>query len=99
MQLETTTETVSVEYVKGLLAKLDQLIEHATFDQKKALLRMVIKRITLENKRIKDIELQFDEKVIQHFFDDDPSAQAVEGSFNMPKSRSKRRFVSITLII
>jgi len=88
-----------VEYVKGLLAKLDQLIEHATFDQKKALLRMVIKRITLENKRIKDIELQFDERVIQHFFEDDTSAKTAEGSFRMPKSRSKRRFVSIRLII
>jgi site-specific DNA recombinase len=99
LQLETTTEQVSADYVKGLLTKLDQLMKNAEFDKKKALLRMVIKRITLENKRIKDIELQFDEKAIQHFFEVDPSAQAVEGSFNAQKSRSKRRFVSITLII
>jgi site-specific DNA recombinase len=71
LKLETTTETVSADHVKALLIKLDQLMENAEFDKKKALLRMVIKRITLENKRIKDIELQFDEKAIQNFFEFD----------------------------
>ena len=83
---------ISLEQVRGLLEKLDGVLEHSTPEQQKAMLHLVIREITLVEIRKKGgKELTKDRKIatismtlgdeLQAFLQQDPSTVvAVEGS-------------------
>lgn len=84
---EDHSQTVSFETVRSLIARFDQLLENSLFDQRKALMHLIIKKITVtSDKKIDKIELVFDEMTKQHFLRSAASAaQAVEGAFSLDK--------------
>jgi Ogr/Delta-like zinc finger. len=52
---------VDYEYVRAILGQLDQILGKAPTEQIKSLLHLVIKQISVKNRKIETIELNFDE--------------------------------------
>lgn len=77
------SQTVSFETVRSMISRFDLLLEHSPFDQRKALMHLIINKITVTSeKKIDKIELVFDEMTEQHFLSLAPSAAStVEGAF------------------
>ncbi|WP_188066565.1 hypothetical protein [Brevibacillus brevis] len=77
---EDNSSPVSYERVYALISQFDKLIDGTTFEQRKMLLHMVIKKITLNKQRkIENIELIFDESTEKYFSTIDPSVNNAEG--------------------
>lgn len=68
-ELEIDSSTpVTFEMVKGVLCNFKQLIDRASDEQVKNLLRLIIREITLnEDREVDSIKLAFDEDVKKHF--------------------------------
>ncbi len=85
---EDNAEPVSYEVVRFLLQKFDKLLDTSSFDQRKMLMHLVIKQITIKDTRtIDQIEMNFDENTVHHFLTADPSATHAEGSFAVQMKR------------
>ncbi|MGU3471879.1 recombinase family protein [Paenibacillus sp. D51F] len=79
---EDNADPVSYEVVRSLLEKFDKLLATSSYDQRKMLMHLVIKQITIKDTRtIDQIEMNFDENTVHHFLAADPSATHAEGSF------------------
>ncbi|CAG7649679.1 hypothetical protein PAESOLCIP111_05922 [Paenibacillus solanacearum] len=74
---------VSYETVRSLIARLDHLLDASSTDQRKTLLHLIIKKITVDDHRqIDKIEMTFDETTEHHFLSQAPSAcTTAEGAF------------------
>lgn len=74
---------VTYEQVHSLIGRFEHLLRFSSFDQRKTLLHLIIRKITLNEKRQVDkIELVFDETTEQHFLSAAPSADSdAEGAF------------------
>ncbi|MFC4601971.1 recombinase family protein [Cohnella hongkongensis] len=72
LELELTdgnTSLVSFEQVRELIHGFNQIITTAPFEQRKTLMHLFIKRITVStSKKIESIELSFDENADSYFF-------------------------------
>lgn len=92
-------EPVSYELVRSLMERFDDLLRKSPFEQRKTLLHLIVKKITLEDKRrVKDVELIFTSDTENHFLSAAPSAeQMAKGAFPLsgkaPKLNHKLTFV------
>lgn len=79
---EDSSTPVTFEMVKGALSNFKQLIDRASDEQVKNLLRLVIREITLnEDRDVNSIKLAFDENVKEHFLKTKTKEnEAIEGS-------------------
>lgn len=92
---EGTTSHVSFEQVRDLIERFDQILTAAPFAQRKTLLHLFVKRITVNSKKqIETIELSFDENV-DSFFSSSPVAAA--GDSFQRKQAQKREKIEITI--
>lgn len=81
---EDHAEPVSYEVVRSLLVKFDKLLDSSSFDQRKTLMHLVIKQITIkDSKSIDQIDMNFDENTVHHFLNTDPSVNHTEGSLSV----------------
>ncbi len=93
---EDNTSPVSFELVHGLIHGFHQVLTAAPFEQRKTLLHLFIKRITMNtSKKIETIELSFDENV-DSYFSDSPVAAAAGESIR-PKQARKREKIEIAI--
>lgn len=91
---EGNSSPVSFEQVRELIQGFNQLLSTAPFEQRKTLLHLFIKRITVNtSKEIESIELSFDENA-DSYFSDSPVAVAAVDSFR-PKQAGKREKIEI----
>ncbi|MNC43736.1 hypothetical protein D3C75_926110 [compost metagenome] len=76
-------EPVSYELALSLMSRFDALLRHSPFPQRKTLLHLIVKRITLDDrKRVDSVELAFNEETEKHFLSVAPSAEPIaEGAF------------------
>ncbi|MBE9913675.1 recombinase family protein [Paenibacillus donghaensis] len=99
LELELTegnTSPVVFEQVRELIHGFHQVLTAAPFEQRKTLLHLFIKRITMKtSKKIESIELSFDENV-DSYFSDSPVAAAARGSLR-PKQVMKREKIEIAI--
>lgn len=88
---EDNSSPVIFEQVRELIAGFHQVLTTAPFEQRKTLLHLFIKRITLDtSKKIEAIELSFDENV-DSYFSDSPVAVAAGDSFQRKQTRKRER--------
>ncbi|MNW43855.1 DNA-invertase hin [compost metagenome] len=93
---EGNTSPVVFEQVRELLHGFYQVLTAAPFEQRKTLLHLFIKRITMDtSKKIETIELSFDENV-DSYFSDSPVAVAAGDSL-WPKQVRKRGKIDIAI--
>ncbi|TCP52557.1 site-specific DNA recombinase [Tumebacillus sp. BK434] len=80
---------IAYSFVQSVLTQFDKLLRSAPPEQQKALLRLIIKKITIkkDRRKIESIELCFDEEVQTYFLGQAPSANA-GGAFRMPRKRA-----------
>lgn len=94
LELELTegnTSPVVFEQVRELIHGFHQALTVAPFEQRKTLLHLFIKRITMnESKMIETIELSFDENV-DSYFSDSPVAVAAGDSIQKKQARKRER--------
>lgn len=78
-------DPVSYELVRSLMTNFDALLRQSLFQQRKTLLHLIIKKITLdEKKRVSSVELAFNEDTEKHFLSQAPSVLlSAEGAFPM----------------
>lgn len=76
-------EPVSYELVRSLVGRFDTLLHRSPFPQRKTLMHLIVKRITLdERKRVGRVELAFNEETEKHFLSVASSAKlTAEGAF------------------
>ncbi|AIQ15195.1 hypothetical protein PDUR_27565 [Paenibacillus durus] len=76
-------EPVSFELVRSLVGRFDALLHRSPFPQRKTLVHLIVKRITLDDrKRVSNVELAFNEETEKHFLSVAPSAGPhAEGAF------------------
>ena len=76
-------EPVSYELVSSLVGRFDALLRRSPFPQRKTLMHLIVKKITLdERKRVGSVELAFNEETEKHFLSVAPSAEPhAEGAF------------------
>lgn len=76
-------EPVSYELVSSLVGRFDALLRRSPFPQRKTLMHLIVKKITLdERKRVGSVELAFNEETEKHFLSVAPSAEPLaEGAF------------------
>jgi len=92
---EGSTSPVVFEQVRELIRGFHQALTAAPFEQRKTLLHLFIKRITMNtSKKIETIELSFDENVDSYF--SAPVAVAAGESFR-PKQSQKREKIEIAI--
>ncbi|QNB46292.1 hypothetical protein BR63_08190 [Thermanaerosceptrum fracticalcis] len=69
------------------------MLRSAPPEQRKTLLHLVVKRISVNAEhKIDNVELTFDESLQKHFFELDPSAENEEGSFRYARKAPLRKF-------
>lgn len=74
-------QEVSLEIVRELLERQPEQLEKSSPEQRKAMLHLVVSKITLaEGSKIGNIALDFDDKLQKYFMQQDPSANAANGS-------------------
>ncbi|WP_258959308.1 hypothetical protein [Paenibacillus tyrfis] len=62
-------DPVSYELVRSLVGRFDSLLRRSPFPQRKTLTHLIVKRITLDDrKRVSNVELAFNEETEEHFF-------------------------------
>ncbi|WP_276356454.1 recombinase family protein [Cohnella caldifontis] len=92
---EGNTSPISFEQVRELIHGFNQVLTTAPFEQRKTLLHLFIKRITMNtSKKIETIELCFDENV-DSYFSSPPVAVTAE-SFQ-PRQPVKREKIEIAI--
>ncbi len=76
-------EPVPYELVRSLMERFDDLLRKSPFEQRKTLLHLIVKKITLDDKRrVKDVKLSFNSETEKHFLSAAPSADSIsEGAF------------------
>jgi site-specific DNA recombinase len=75
------------------MGRFDEVLRSAPPEQRKTLLHLVVKRITVNAQhKIDSVELNFNESVQKHFFELGPSAEKAEGSFRCAGNAPVRRF-------
>ncbi|AIW42392.1 recombinase family protein [Paenibacillus polymyxa] len=84
-------DPVSLELVHDLMAKFDALLHHSPFQQRKTLMHLIVKKITLDDKkRVCSVDLAFNEETQKHFLSLAPSAENMaEGAFPFSGKASK----------
>lgn len=92
-------EPVSYELVRSLVGRFDALLHRSPFPQRKTLMHLIVKKITLDDrKRVRSVELAFNEETEKHFLSVAPSADNMaEGAF--PFSGKAPCSVTISFII
>ncbi|MNW39545.1 DNA-invertase hin [compost metagenome] len=94
LELELTDDNSSpvvFEQVRELIHGFHQVLTAASFEQRKTLLHLFIKRITInESKKIETIELSFDENV-DSYFSDSPVAVTAGVSLQRKQARKRER--------
>jgi site-specific DNA recombinase len=93
-------EPISYELVRSLMERFDDLLQTSPFPQRKTLLHLIIKKITLDDKRrVQDVELSFNEETEKHFLDVAPSTeQSDEGAFPIHRKAPKlKQLLTITI--
>lgn len=99
LELELTEDNSSpvvFEQVRELIYGFHQVLIAAPFEQRKTLLHLFIKRITMNtSKKIESIELSFDENA-DSYFSDSPVAVAADDSLR-PKQVMEREKIEITI--
>lgn len=94
--MDDSASPVVFEQVRELIYGFHQVLTTAPFEQRKTLLHLFIKRITMDtNKKIETIELSFDENV-DSYFSNSPVAVAVENSL-WPRQARKRAKIEIAI--
>ena len=82
---------VVFEQVRELIHGFHEVLAAAPFEQRKTLLHLFIKRITMDtSKKIETIELSFDENV-DSYFSDSPVAITVGNSFQQKQPRKREK--------
>lgn len=81
-------EPVPYELVRSLMERFDDLLRKSPFEQRKTLLHLIVKKITLDDKRrVKDVELSFNSETEKHFLSAAPSADNIaEGALSLRKA-------------
>ena len=88
---EGNSSPVSFEQVRQLIHGFYEVLTATPFEQRKTLLHLFIKRITMnESKKIETIELSFDENV-DAYFSDSPVAIALGDSLRSKQARKRER--------
>ncbi|MEK3719270.1 recombinase family protein [Paenibacillus sp. FSL H8-0034] len=88
---EDNTSPVVFEQVRELIHGFHQVLTAAPFEQRKTMLHLFIKRITLDtSKKIEAIELSFDETV-DSYFSDSPVAVAAGDSLQRKQARKREK--------
>ncbi|GGN95027.1 recombinase family protein [Saccharibacillus kuerlensis] len=78
------SEPVPYELVRSLMERFEELLRRSPFVQRKTLLHLIVKRITLdERKRVDRIELAFNEEAQKHFLNKAPPAYTAAGAFTL----------------
>ena len=101
-------QEVSLELVRELLEKLCVISEHSSPEQKKAMLHLAIKEITLveggekggklkKNRKIGTISMSLGDELQMFLQKDSSTVAAVEESFYLRKRRRKTRPISIEI--
>jgi site-specific DNA recombinase len=94
LELELTDDNYSpvvFEQVHQLIAGFHQVLTAAPFEQRKTLLHLFIKRITVDtSKKIEAIELSFNENV-DNYFSDSPIAIAAGDSLQRKQARKREK--------
>lgn len=83
---DESSQPLSYKLLQDLFQKLHYILQTASTEQVKALLKILIHQINVKNRKIQSIEFVFDEKVQSHFLDLAPSEQPSEGAFSMSSS-------------
>lgn len=95
---DETTQQFSYEYVHSIISLFDDLLDSASPEQKKSLLHLIIKQISINEKRkIQNIELAFSENTQKHFLEFAPSDTNSEGAFALPKQKLSHQKFSIVI--
>lgn len=78
-------DPMSYELVQSLMGRFNALLSRSPFPQRKTLLHLIVKRITLDDrKHIRSIDLTFNEETEKHFLSVAPSSEHnAEGAFPM----------------
>lgn len=76
-------DPISYDLVQSLMGRFNALLSRSPFPQRKTLLHLIVKRITLDDrKRVGSVELAFSEETEKHFLSVAPSAEPMaEGAF------------------
>ncbi|SEL78526.1 recombinase family protein [Paenibacillus sp. OK003] len=76
-------DPVSYELVRSLVTNFDALLRQSPFQQRKTLMHLIVKKITLDDKkRVSSIELTFNEDTEKHFLNVAPFAEpTTKGAF------------------
>lgn len=97
---EDQAEPVSYELVCSLVGRFDALLRCSPFSQRKTLMHLIVKRITLDDrKRVGSVELAFNEETEKLFLSVAPSAEPIaEGAFPLSgKALSIKHRLEFTL--
>ncbi|WP_172254906.1 hypothetical protein [Saccharibacillus deserti] len=85
------SEPIPYEFVRSLMERFEELLRQSPFVQRKTLLHLIVKRITLdERKRVDRIELALNEEAQKHFLNVTPLADNLAGGV---------RFVTSILLV
>jgi site-specific DNA recombinase len=91
---DDSCQAVPVEAVQELLQRLSDVLQRASPEQKKTLLHMAIREISLDTaqqkNRIAGIRLWLDEKLDAYLKEEAPSATQAEGAFAMGRGKFRR---------
>ncbi|MCT4592941.1 MAG: recombinase family protein [Anaeromicrobium sp.] len=93
---ENDSQEISFDFVQMVLSDLHSLLAKAPHDQKKMLLQLILKKITItDRKKIDTIELHFNEKIINYFLNTDKEPPTPDGgsSFLAEKYKSLQLFM------
>ncbi|MEC0371140.1 recombinase family protein [Paenibacillus chibensis] len=92
-------EPVSYELVRSLVGRFDTLLHRSPFPQRKTLMHLIVKKITLdEGKCVDSVELAFNEETEKHFLSVAPSAELnAEGAFPFGKAPTLKQKLSIVI--
>lgn len=92
-----SSQMIDYDYVRTTLGQLDQILGKAPTEQIRSLLYLIIKQISVKNRKIESIELNFDENTQKHFLGLAPSDNGSEGAFAV--SRQKSPLYKFNLVI
>ncbi|MBU5353195.1 recombinase family protein [Paenibacillus barcinonensis] len=92
-------EPVSYELVRSLVTNFDALLRNSPFQQRKTFLHLIVKKITLdERKRVDSVELSFNEETDKHFLSIAPSAEIMaEGAFPLFRKEALKSNITISI--
>lgn len=86
---DRNSQPVPYEVVAGVLRRFRELLDSSPPNQRKTLLQLIIREITVtDNRDIGTIRLQFDDRVVKHFLGPAPSGDKPEGAFFLPGQRA-----------